>query len=372
MKVKILLILILPCILIGYTGMTNIENEINMTQLSRSGDDWIIHRVEKSEASTIIALHTDKWLMYFLHWRPLTEKNRNLSIDYVKNLLLSFWGPDMPFEIKGEGGKTKVSSHAAYYIDGTIYNNRIQTRFIVWNCEETGRQFISDCNINNSLGTNKKLLNLQFEITSTISCHNNKVLNDNPLLSSKYQSDGFNLSFFKPKHWKTEIFQSKKWFPQGPNDMTGTLWTLVTDSEKFIYLEQQSAQQPLSEVLLRNKVNNLIGSVMPTSSKEMKAVVTSIDLKEIMKKEDQFWGTGKLFTETEYQGEKYNSEYVFKAGLWNRENNIFILCSLASIRNVWGQPFDLTPDAETLDAFVNGEVLPAMNAKVVKSILAEN
>lgn len=361
MKTILILILICThCLLIGNGTIVEVNHIIDLQHLSKNGDDWSVDNVQRAGNSTAVTLHADKWLMYFLHWRPLTDHNRNLSIEYVKKLLLSFWGPDMPFKIVGHGGKTTAGGHPAFFIDGTIYNNKIRTRFIVWNCPQTGRQFISDCNINKSLGTHKKFLSTQFDITSTIACHSNKIENNHPGLSKHYHSQEFNLSFFTPPLWRTQTFQSKKWFPQGMSRTNGTLWTLVTDSEKIIYWVTTESHAGISMALLRDRILGLKGKTIPSGIAGVKARIIQADLTSPRKEGNQVWGMGRLTAQFEYQKKKYDTQYLFKAGLWNKAKGNFLLCAFAVRKEVWKQPFDLTPEKTGLESFIKYEVLPAL------------
>lgn len=361
MKAIIVFILLATqCFLIGDVSKSAVSDTVDLQHLSRNGDDWTVFRAQRNVEVSTVTLHADKWLMYFLHWRPLTDKNRNLSIEYVKKLLLSFWGPDMPFRIVGQGGETTVGGHPAFYIDGTIYNNKIRTRFIVWNCDQTGRQFIADCNINKSLGTQDKFLHTQYKITSTIACHGNAVTNNHSELSRHYHSRRYKLSFFTPALWRTRPFQSKKWFPQGMSISNGTLWTLVTDSQKVIRWTTTRAKPRLSTAILKDRILSLKGKPWPTGINGIEAKIVRVDLNGTSRTDNQVWGSGRLTAQFEYQKKKYTSEYLFKAGLWNQKKGNFLLCAFAVMKEVWQQPFDLSPRESELDGWFRRGILPAL------------
>jgi hypothetical protein len=266
----------------------------------------------------------------------------------------------MPFTIVGQGGKTKISGHPAFFIDGTIYNDKIQTRFIVWNCEQSGRQFISDCNINKSLGTHQRYLSTQFNITSTIACHGNEVPNSHPELSKHYHCQKFNLSFYTPPLWRTKPFQSKKWFPQGMSANNGSLWTLVTDSQKILYWVATRTRPRTSTAYLRNRILSLKGKTMPSGIGSIDAKITQVALSDTKMSGSQAWGRGRLTTQFEYQKKKYTTEYLFQAVAWNGMKGNLLVCSWAVIKKFWQQPFDLTPQSTTLKQYIRSEVLPAL------------
>jgi hypothetical protein len=63
--------------------------------LRSSGDDWTVKQDTLPDGG-IIRLHHDKWLMYFVHWRPLTEERKELSAKYVRNLMLNVHRMELP------------------------------------------------------------------------------------------------------------------------------------------------------------------------------------------------------------------------------------------------------------------------------------
>lgn len=136
-------------------------------------DNWQVLHNSQSKDSGLVELSSEKWIMHFLHWRPLNDENQEISVDYVRNLILNLWGPSMPFTLKEDGGKTEINGHEAYYAEGTLNNGMVRTRFYVWNCPETNRQFISDCNYNLRREIPEKLFLIQCnQLTPSIKCHN--------------------------------------------------------------------------------------------------------------------------------------------------------------------------------------------------------
>ncbi|MCP4708795.1 MAG: hypothetical protein GY869_09235, partial [Planctomycetes bacterium] len=185
--------------------------------------DWAIVEADTIAAAGSVTLTADMWAMYFLHWRPLTPEREKLSPEYVRDLLLNFWGPEMPFTLSDNDGETTVAGHPAHYIDGTIYDGKIHTRFIVWNCPETRRQLIADCNYNASMGTPRKFLNLQFDFTASLACHPQAPVQTFASLTKKSDWPQYNLSFYTTDDWRSHEFNAPQWFPEGLNDTNGTL-----------------------------------------------------------------------------------------------------------------------------------------------------
>ena len=243
-----------------------LEEYLDIKGLCQGGDDWkVIHEnVDPNGGS--IKLFQDKWLMYFLHWRPLTKDKEILSIGYVKRLMLSFWGPNMPFTLSEKGGELEIAGHKAYYMDGTIYDGMIHSKFIVWNYPETKRQFIADCNINVRKGTPEKLLALQEKISHTIACHYGVKGKDFPSLKQKYTNEKYEISFALPENWRTDDYSPYEWFPEGMSRERGSLWTLLTDSEKYVEIIWELKQKEISRDLFLEYVRRLMGSRFKTDN----------------------------------------------------------------------------------------------------------
>jgi hypothetical protein len=330
---------------------------IDIEALRSNGDDWVLISEQNSSAGGQIKLYQDKWLMYFVHWRPLTEERENLSMDYVRKLMLSFWGPNMPFTLSDRGGVLEVAGHKAYYIDGTIYEGRIRSRFIVWNCPQTKRQFIADCNINTGRGTLIELLELQKDITLTISCHPDAEVKTFPQFQQKYTSENYKLSFDIPASWRVNEYNPVEWFPEGMTEDNGSLWALLTDSEKYVEIIWDNKQNELNEDLFRDYSRRIEENSFKTKT-GVTWTMTDMKIDKIESKEDFIIGEGS-FT---YHLQKANAEakkpYLFKAILWNNnDKTYFALASLIALQEFWGRPVDLTPTAEVCDGFLQNEVL---------------
>ncbi|MFB0566186.1 MAG: hypothetical protein ACETWK_10980 [Candidatus Aminicenantaceae bacterium] len=358
------LILSLFCLYFGLNflfsvyGDQEIKKLIDIEGLCSHGDDWKVITEKSSPSGGSIKLYQDKWLMYFVHWRPLTEEKENLSIDYMRKLMLSFWGPNMPFTLSDKGGEMRIAGHKAFYIDGTIYEGRIHTRFIVWNCPETKRQFIADCNINVGRGTPKELLALQEKISLTTVCHPGARGQEFPQLKQKYTSKEYKLSFFIPDNWRTNDYDPFEWFPEGMSDVNGSLWTLLTDSEKYVELVWDNMQKEITRNLFIDYIKRIKGSYFRTKSGTTWKII-DITIRKIEPKDEYIIGEGSFY----YYLKKEDSEgirpYLFKALLWENDGKTyFLLASLAALEKFWGRSVDLTPKREIIDRYLRDEVLP--------------
>ncbi len=351
--------LLIVCIslFIGFTSSdVQLDHFIDLPGLKKSGEDWNVLFQDINPEKGHIKLHHDKWLMYFLHWRPLTEENKNISIEYVRKLMLSFWGPNMPFTIKGNGGETEIYGHKAYFIDGTIYNGAIHSRFIVWNCPKTDRQFISDCNINLRLGTPGYLLETQKHITQTIRCHEgfSKAMPDK--FPRTYESEKWNLSFNIPENWKTAEYIDKKWFPNGMSNQNGSLWTLLTDSRKYLELLWEETDVPLNADLFKSFLERI---TKPFTHEDITLQVTQVKLESVKVKNGYYMGEGSHQFKQVVKDKEYKSDYTFKGLLWKKEKRIyFLFASLIGLKEFWGIKNDLSPTDETLEKYLHLEILP--------------
>jgi hypothetical protein len=335
------------------------SNAVDVARLGRQGENWKIIDQRGNPQEGSLSLHHSKWPMYFLHWRPLGEERREVSLEDARKLLLSFWGPNMPFTLTGNEGQLIVSGHPACFVEGTIYNGTVRTIFIVWNCPQTGRQFIADTNINQARDTPTAFLDLQRQIALTTCCHGQTISVDNPLLIQEVQSDKFNLSFRIPPDWRTREFPSPKWFPTGMTPTNGTLWTLLTTSEKHIELAWYRSDQALTRELMEFSLNKLRQN--PIQLEGLTLNIKEIRLEEVRLEGGRLIGNGAYKYAAQVGGKEFEIPYIFRAFLWtDGPRTHFLLASMAALKEMWQIPNDLTPSPEVIDRFVREEVLPAV------------
>ena len=344
------------CLSFFYCGK-GVEEPIDLAAYQRVNADWNVIIEESHAGGGFVKLNHDHWLMYFLHWRPLTEEKENVSEEYAKERMLNFWGPDMPFTITSEGGETTIGGHQAYYIDGSFSNGVVQTRFIVWNCPETKRQFIADCNINTRRGTSEYLLKLQYDISATISCHEQPVDMDYPTLTQKYTSEKYHLSFHIPATWRTHEYPEPEWFPEGQSEDNGTLWTMLTDSDKYIDLVWSDQEKEISEEIFREFIEKVKKDTF--EFEKVTYTIADFEVEAIHEKDDYLVGKGSYNYQYEYQGRKGSEPFMCMAFLRNYKNKTyFLLTSMVKKDAMWGKPVDLTPTDDTFKYFLEKEVFP--------------
>jgi nitroreductase len=333
-----------------------IEDYIDLQGLTETGDDWQVISAEIEDRQGHIKLHQDKWLMYFLHWRSLTEEKKSLSIEYVRDLMLNFWGQAINFELNNIEGEIEVCGHKGFFTEGTFGKGAIYTRFIVWNCPQTNRQFIADCNINLRRGTSKELLEVQKSITQTICCHQGKASKVIPELAKKYQSSEWNLSFYMPENWRTADFTDEEWFPQGMSKDNGSVWTLLTDSEKHIELLWEKTEEDISPSLFDKFLKKIITY---SFSAEDSSEITDLELTSLQRKDGYYLGEGIYKFKKNIRGSYLTYDYGFRGILWKKENRAyFTLASLIQLKEFWQRANDLTPSDVTFENFLWNEVIP--------------
>lgn len=300
-------------------------------------------------------MHHDKWLMYFVHWRPLTEEREQLSSEYVRNLMLNFWGPNMPFTLSENVGEMEVAAHRAYSVDGTIYEGAIKSRFIVWNCPETKRQLIADCNINVGKGTSPELLELQNDITLSVSCHGTANVQKHPMLNHLYLSKMYNLSFRTPESWRTSEYWDSERYPNGMTPTNGTLWTLLTDSDKYVELRWTNRRSELSTGLF----NQFVAQIESDSVVSGTALrITDIKIRGMVAREECIIGHGNFSYNIRAGDREITKPFRFRAFLWTRgQKTYFLVAGMASLEEFWGISIDLSPTDETFNRFIQDEVL---------------
>ena len=353
-------ILIVFLILTNIPYAKGIEDYIDLQGLTKSGDDWQLVSAETKDEQGHIRLHQDRWLMYFLHWRPLAEKKKDLSIEYVRDLFLNFWGQAINFELNNIEGEIEICGHKGFFTEATFGKGSIYTRFLVWNCPQTNRQFIADCNINLGRGTPKELLEVQRSITRTVCCHQGGTPETIPGLDKKYQSSEWDLSFYIPENWRTADFPDEEWFPQGMSKDNGSLWTLLTDSEKHVELLWGDTDKGVSTELFDRFLKKVIAY---SFSLEDSSEITDLELNSLQKKDGYYLGGGTYKLKKNIRGSYLVYDYGFRGVLWKKENRAyFTLASLIQLKEFWQRANDLTPSEQTFGHFLWNEVIP--NIKV--------
>lgn len=348
---------------------------IDYTKLNELDNQWAIVSKDSLGEKGCIRLANQKWLMFFLHWKPLTEEKKDISVDYARNTMLTLWGPDMPFTLEDGGSETLVCGHKAYIANGTLNNGMVKTRFIIWNCPETQRQFISDCNINLKMGTPEKLHQLQFEdITQSINCHNSNSVIKNENLSQTINNEKYNIQFSIPENWRADefVYDTNQmdypipgFYPNGMSSKEGSYLAVLKDSEKKIELRwlNDNTPNPISglDTFLDLVISDTTRDMLDTF--KINFVSKNFQFEQIDTSQEYLSGVGEYEYVMKLDNYDYSQteKYRCKVLLWENNNNtFFVLASMIAYTDMLGVPFDLTPDNEMLDEFVKKEVLPVI------------
>lgn len=357
-------------IVIVLLSCTNKNVSINHTILSES-ENWKIIKKDSSLEKGHIKLRNSIWLMNFIHWRPITNENASLSVKYTEDVLLNLWG--MPFNLTDQKGKSEVFGHEAYYAEG-LFNDMVRTRFIVWNCEKTNRQFISDCNINLQKNTPVELFDLQVnDILASICCHHPHDTIENEKITNIIKYDELNISFQIPDTWRSKTFLIDKkegstpgYYPDGITKDKGSIWNLITNSEKTIDLIWWEDQIKLSDRALIDAVYPFEKDTIIEVIDSVRVILTNNNLRfnRIINENKHYVGEGIFDIITNIPAYKYidTTRCLFNTYLWNNNDiNYLLLASMVANNKVWGIPFDLTPDKEIFEAFIKEDVIPGIN-----------
>lgn len=215
-------------------------------RLPDTGWQWKEEDIKGTREQGEITFSDTKWLMYLIHWGPIQVPE--ITTEYVKNRMLKMWG--VPFEFSGKEGKTEISGHKAVWVDAYGTNKNFYTRFIIWNCPESGREFIADTNYNLQVKTPEEDFATEMRSARTVCCHEEAPTESHPDLTKKIASTNYGFSFFIPDEWF--MFDSPYYvpFPQYEgirNQKMGSLLGLCSDQNISVTLKWYTADDSPEE-----------------------------------------------------------------------------------------------------------------------------
>lgn len=363
---NVFFLLVIPLILLS--GCTNnVKNSVlTSDDLIRSGN-WEIIRDDSSAKFGYKKLKNEIWLMHFLHWWPLNECQETISIEYSKELLMSLWV--MPFTLTGIEGETQVNGHRAFFVEGRL-GNMVKTRFIVWNCPESNRQFLSDCNINTSLNTPEEFFLIQTDhITQSVCCHKNVTINEDQHIPQVVNHEELNLACSIPANWRSGFYEetpcsdNKKpgHHQQGITEHRGTIWNLSTESEKEISFIWKRCTTELSidhlSIIMKEFFSDNTISMKDTLVYRSFYTNTMPQSIETKNNYIECVGTVDRITDIVGYAPVDTSHFKYKIFYWrNSEIEYLVVATMASLTNIWGIPFDLAPSENQFTTFIQEEV----------------
>ncbi len=344
---------------------------LKYNKLTQTGS-WKVRKIDSTANSGHIKLENKIWLMHFLHWWQLDENRTEISTGYTKKLLMNLWG--MQFTLTGIEGETQVNGHKAFFVEGML-GDFVKTKFIVWNCPETNRRFLSDCNINISLNTPDDLLELQVnDITKSVCCHSLKKTINNPKITQRIVYDDENIAFNIPANWRSGFYvvnpNSDKnipgYYKNGITENRGTIWNLITDSEKEINFIWKKNNSKLSAYYFKKALLNFFNDTIISMKDTLKyrSVYANVNPQPYLGKNGYFESSGNFDVITDIVGYMPidTSNYKYNTFFWrNNKTEYLIVASMVAYNNMWGIPFDLAPTGIQLKEFINTEVLKIIN-----------
>ncbi len=233
-------------------------------QLEDIGWQWKDEDIKGTADNGEAAFSDQKWLMYLIHWGPIQAPK--ITVDYVKERMLKMWG--VKFEFTGKEGTTKIAGHEAAWAEAYGTNRSFYTRFIIWNCLESGREFIADTNYNLKWKTPEEDFEKEMRSAKTIQCHPGAKVEYFPDLAQKFESDKCQFSFYYPEEWF--MFESPYYVPYPQyegirNRNLGSLLGLCSDQNisvclKWFPLEETQKEEPLMGIEQKTR-ENLISEI---------------------------------------------------------------------------------------------------------------
>ncbi|MDH4270434.1 MAG: hypothetical protein OEW18_00505 [Candidatus Aminicenantes bacterium] len=294
-----------------------------------------------------------KWLMYLIHWGPI--QTPRITVDYVKKRMLDMWG--VKFEFSGNEGQTKVGGHDAVWVEAYGTKKIFYTRFIVWNCPQSHREFIADTNYNLFYKTPAEDFEQERKSALSIRCHAGAVSERDDALVGRYATPKYALSFDFPEAWFIDDSPFYVPFPEyeGIRDRRmGSLLGLPSDENVTVVLKWS----PLIKTDDR--------AVMGVSQKVMERLKAEVESEPDVEslqglgfesfslsgaKIHRLWGAMK-FKPAEKK-DFYFPEGVFQAALWNIEGKgkeILVILKTKAFR--YGTMVS-SPRRGSLDKFLN-------------------
>jgi hypothetical protein len=292
--------------------------------LNDIGWQWKEEDIKGTGEQGEITFSDTKWLMFLIHWGPIQVPE--INVEYVKDRMLKMWG--VPFEFSGKEGKTEISGHEAVWVEAYGTNKSFYTRFIIWNCPESGREFIADTNYNLQVKTPEEDFATEMRSAKTVRCHKDAPTESFSDLTKKIESKNYGFSFCIPDEWF--MFDSPYYvpFPQYEgirNQKMGSLLGLCSDQNISVTLKWY----PLEESQEEEQVMGIQQEARRNLLQEMKSQKDVENFQnhgmENFKVDDlkvtRIWGTCD-FKELDDQNanEFYTGKGIYQAARWNLAN----------------------------------------------------
>jgi hypothetical protein len=305
-----------------------------------------------------ITFSDSKWLMYLVHWGPIQTKK--ITVDYVKQRMLNMWG--VKFEFTGKEGEMKISGHNAAWAEAYGTNKIFYTRFIIWNCLESGREFIADTNYNLRLKTPEADFEKERLSAKTICCHEGANPETIPDLTQKFSSEHYKLSFYYPEEWF--MFESPFYVPfpeyEGIRDQKmGSLLALQSDQNISVTLKWHPLEEKKEEIVM-----GVDQQILANLTKEIES---QADVQNIQnqgfetftvsgKKVFKTWGVYKVKNLGEKEKAFYTGDGIYEVAQWDLKEKGKKITILLKTRSYLYQGVASSPSRHFQDKFLSNLV----------------
>ncbi len=298
-------------------------------ELEDIGWQWRNEDIKGTEEKGETTFADAKWLMYLIHWGPIQVEE--ITVDYVKERMLNMWG--VPFEFSGKEGKTQMAGHDAVWVEAYGTNKIFYSRYIIWNCPQSGREFIADTNYNIRAKTPEDDFETEMLSARTVQCHPEAQTEHFPYLTNRFESEKYEFSFYYPERWF--MFDSPFYVPFPEyngirNKEMGSLLGLCSDRAIKVTLKWSLLDESQQE-----------GQVMGIQQKLMESLINEIksyeDVESILnfgmenfkvddKKITRIWGACQ-FKEPENESERqfFTGKGIYQVAQWNLEKKKIIV-----------------------------------------------
>ncbi len=208
--------------------------------LPELGYAWQDDALEGDAKQGGLAVNHNKVIYYFIHWGPIEVPE--ITEAYVRERIPKIW-PSEDLDVQ-KVEAASVAGHPAIYAEVMPKRTFYRAFFIIWNCPQTGRQFIADMNYNVTVKTPRGELEAELATTrSTLACHPDAPISKLPGHTVHYDNPRYGLSFEHPAHWF--VFDSPYGVPhpayQGIRDHSvGSILAWLQDMEVSLRFEWQA------------------------------------------------------------------------------------------------------------------------------------
>ncbi|MDH4198690.1 MAG: hypothetical protein OEW05_14840, partial [Candidatus Aminicenantes bacterium] len=205
-------------------------------------------------------------------------------------------------------------------------NRSFYTRFIIWNCPESGREFIADTNYNIRVKTPAEDFEDETRAARTILCHEGARVEKSPGLGKSFVSAGYGFSFSYPERWF--IFDSPFYVPfpdyEGVRDgRLGSILGLPSDQNLEVTLKWLPLTMEKEQMTM-----GVDERIQARLAGEIQAVPGIISFRQqgfehftvAGRKVYRIWGGYTARAPLETKGSALTVEGIFQAASWNIES----------------------------------------------------